>query len=74
MGTFGRRLTISRPSSSDAGPYVCEAALLDSSVKAAEARAFLFVTGENLSLPSTVFALQRPLLVGGLNSVSRPAL
>ncbi|XP_035260908.1 protein sidekick-1 isoform X3 [Anguilla anguilla] len=44
VGTFGRRLTVFKPGSDDAGPYVCEAALLDSSAKVAEARAFLFVT------------------------------
>ncbi|XP_036384090.1 protein sidekick-1 isoform X2 [Megalops cyprinoides] len=41
---FGRRLTIFNPTTADAGPYVCEAALLDSSVKVAESRAFLSVT------------------------------
>ncbi|KAL4658231.1 protein sidekick-1-like [Arapaima gigas] len=41
VGTFGRRLTIVNPTSADVGLYVCEATLLDSSVKSAEARAFL---------------------------------
>ncbi|KAJ8372867.1 hypothetical protein AAFF_G00276400 [Aldrovandia affinis] len=44
VGTFGRRLIIVNPTSADVGLYVCEASLLDSSVKAAEARAFLSIT------------------------------
>uniref|UniRef100_A0A672KD05 Sidekick cell adhesion molecule 1 n=1 Tax=Sinocyclocheilus grahami TaxID=75366 RepID=A0A672KD05_SINGR len=43
VGSFGRRLTIINPTSADVGMYVCEASLLDSSVKPAEARAFLFI-------------------------------
>uniref|UniRef100_A0A8C2DX41 Sidekick cell adhesion molecule 1a n=1 Tax=Cyprinus carpio TaxID=7962 RepID=A0A8C2DX41_CYPCA len=44
VGSFGRRLTIINPTSADVGMYVCEASLLDSNVKPAEARAFLFIT------------------------------
>ncbi|XP_036422629.1 protein sidekick-1 isoform X2 [Colossoma macropomum] len=43
VGSFGRRLTIINPTSADVGLYVCEASLLDSSVKPAEARAFLSI-------------------------------
>ncbi|GAA6109143.1 protein sidekick-1 isoform X5 [Tachysurus ichikawai] len=43
VGSFGRRLTIVNPTTADMGLYVCEASLLDSSVKSAEARAFLFI-------------------------------
>lgn len=46
VGSFSRRLTIINPTSADVGMYVCEASLLDSSVKLAEARAFLSITGE----------------------------
>ncbi|TRY87491.1 hypothetical protein DNTS_035314, partial [Danionella cerebrum] len=42
--SFGRRLTIINPTSADVGLYSCEASLLDSSVKPAEARAFLSIT------------------------------
>nr|XP_055046951.1 protein sidekick-1 isoform X1 [Misgurnus anguillicaudatus]XP_055046954.1 protein sidekick-1 isoform X1 [Misgurnus anguillicaudatus] len=44
VGSFGRRLTIINPTSTDVGMYVCEASLLDSNVKPAEARAFLSIT------------------------------
>ncbi|KAL4624411.1 protein sidekick-1-like [Arapaima gigas] len=44
VGTFGRRLTIANPTAADAGLYVCEAALLNSSAKAAESRAYLTIT------------------------------
>ncbi|XP_059414542.1 protein sidekick-1-like isoform X5 [Carassius carassius] len=44
VGSFCRRLTIINPTSADVGMYVCEASLLDSNVKPAEARAFLFIT------------------------------
>nr|XP_023670687.1 protein sidekick-1 isoform X1 [Paramormyrops kingsleyae]XP_023670688.1 protein sidekick-1 isoform X1 [Paramormyrops kingsleyae] len=43
VGTFGRRLTIASPSSADAGLYVCEATLLNSSMRVAESRAFLSI-------------------------------
>ncbi|XP_030646363.1 LOW QUALITY PROTEIN: protein sidekick-1 [Chanos chanos] len=43
VGSFGRRLTIVNPTSASVGLYVCEASLLDSSVKSAEARAFLSI-------------------------------
>uniref|UniRef100_A0AAR2JGG5 Sidekick cell adhesion molecule 1a n=1 Tax=Pygocentrus nattereri TaxID=42514 RepID=A0AAR2JGG5_PYGNA len=43
VGSFGRRLTIINPTSADVGLYVCEASLLDSSVKPSEARAFLSI-------------------------------
>nr|XP_015215986.1 PREDICTED: protein sidekick-1 isoform X1 [Lepisosteus oculatus]XP_015215987.1 PREDICTED: protein sidekick-1 isoform X1 [Lepisosteus oculatus] len=42
-GTFGRRLTIINPTSADVGLYVCEATLLDSSVKTVESKAFLSI-------------------------------
>lgn len=45
VGSFGRRLTIVNPTTADMGLYVCEASLLDSSVKPAEARAFLSIIG-----------------------------
>lgn len=48
VGSFGRRLTIVNPTTADMGLYVCEASLLDSSVKSAEARAFLFIIGITL--------------------------
>ncbi|RXN03323.1 sidekick-1 isoform X2 [Labeo rohita] len=44
VGSFSRRLTVINPTSADVGMYVCEASLLDSSVKPAEARAFLSIT------------------------------
>ncbi|ELR62536.1 Protein sidekick-1, partial [Bos mutus] len=40
---FGRRLTISNPTSSDTGVYVCEAALPGSAFEPARARAFLSI-------------------------------
>uniref|UniRef100_A0A8D0CKB7 Sidekick cell adhesion molecule 1 n=1 Tax=Scleropages formosus TaxID=113540 RepID=A0A8D0CKB7_SCLFO len=43
VGTFGRRLTIVNPTSADVGLYVCEATILDSSVRPSEARAFLSI-------------------------------
>ncbi|XP_048847436.1 protein sidekick-1-like [Brienomyrus brachyistius] len=43
VGSFGRRMTVINPTSVDAGLYMCEATLLDSSEKTAEARAFLSV-------------------------------
>lgn len=46
VGSFGRRLTVVNPTSVDVGMYVCEASLLDSSVKPAEAKAFLSITGK----------------------------
>lgn len=45
LGSFGRRLTIVNPTSADTGLYMCEASLLDSSVKTAEARAYLSIIG-----------------------------
>ncbi|XP_031422173.1 protein sidekick-1 isoform X2 [Clupea harengus] len=44
LGSFGRRLTIVNPTSTDVGLYVCEASLLDSSVRSAESRAYLSIT------------------------------
>ncbi|XP_058891430.1 protein sidekick-1-like isoform X2 [Acipenser ruthenus] len=44
VGMFGRRLAIINPTSADVGLYVCQAALLDSSVQPVEARAFLSIT------------------------------
>ncbi|XP_039630055.1 protein sidekick-1 isoform X2 [Polypterus senegalus] len=43
VGTFGRRLTISNPTSKDNGLYVCEASLLDSTAKTVEAKAFFSI-------------------------------
>ncbi|XP_041942102.1 protein sidekick-1 isoform X2 [Alosa sapidissima] len=43
VGSFGRRLTIVNPTSADVGLYVCESSLLDSSVRPAEARAYLSI-------------------------------
>uniref|UniRef100_A0A4W2DYC3 Uncharacterized protein n=1 Tax=Bos indicus x Bos taurus TaxID=30522 RepID=A0A4W2DYC3_BOBOX len=40
---FGRRLTISNPTSSDTGVYICEAALPGSAFEPARARAFLSI-------------------------------
>lgn len=47
VGSYSRRLTIINPTSADVGMYMCEASLLDSSVKPAEARAFLTITGKS---------------------------
>ncbi|MGH0129283.1 UNVERIFIED_CONTAM: hypothetical protein FKN15_038666 [Acipenser sinensis] len=44
VGMFGRRLAIINPTSADVGLYVCQAALLDSSVQPVEAKAFLSIT------------------------------
>lgn len=46
LHSFGRRLTISNPTSADTGLYVCEAALLGSAFEPARAKAFLFITGK----------------------------
>ncbi|XP_047635405.1 protein sidekick-1 isoform X1 [Phacochoerus africanus] len=43
LHSFGRRLTISTPTSSDTGPYVCEAALPGSAFEPARAQAFLSI-------------------------------
>lgn len=43
---FGRRLTISNPTSSDTGVYVCEAALPGSAFEPARAKAFLSIIGK----------------------------
>ncbi|KAL1005202.1 hypothetical protein UPYG_G00055910 [Umbra pygmaea] len=43
LGEFGRRLTLLSPSLSDGGVYVCEASLLNSTTRPAEARAYLTV-------------------------------
>lgn len=51
VGSFGRRLTIVNPTTADVGLYVCEASLLDSSVKPAEARAFLSIIGITFFFP-----------------------
>lgn len=42
----GRRLIIPTPSSSDTGLYVCEASLSNSTVRPAEAKAYLTVIGK----------------------------
>lgn len=46
VGSFGRRLTVVNPTSADVGLYVCEASLLDSSVRSAEAQAYLSIIGK----------------------------
>ncbi|KAG5278462.1 hypothetical protein AALO_G00099230 [Alosa alosa] len=43
VGAFGRRLTVSNPGQADAGLYVCEALLRNSTFKTAEARVYLTV-------------------------------
>ncbi|KAK7162105.1 hypothetical protein R3I94_004680 [Phoxinus phoxinus] len=43
VDSFGRRLVISNPTSADAGLYVCETALRNSSQKSTEAKAYLSV-------------------------------
>uniref|UniRef100_A0A2R8ME77 Sidekick cell adhesion molecule 1 n=1 Tax=Callithrix jacchus TaxID=9483 RepID=A0A2R8ME77_CALJA len=43
LHNFGRRLTISNPTSADTGLYVCEAALRGSAFEPARAKAFLFI-------------------------------
>ncbi|KAK6301232.1 hypothetical protein J4Q44_G00293300 [Coregonus suidteri] len=43
VGVFGRRLTLSSPSLSDGGVYVCEASILNSTTRPTEARAHLSV-------------------------------
>ncbi|KAG1927730.1 protein sidekick-2, partial [Pimephales promelas] len=43
VDSFGRRLVISNPTSADAGLYVCETALRNSSQKGTEAKAYLSV-------------------------------
>lgn len=43
--SFGRRLTISNPTSADTGAYVCEATLTGSAFEPATARAFLSIIG-----------------------------
>ncbi|XP_061065877.1 protein sidekick-1-like [Eubalaena glacialis] len=43
LHSFGRRLTISTPTSSDIGEYVCEAALPGSAFEPARAKAFLSI-------------------------------
>ncbi|XP_067259435.1 protein sidekick-1 [Chanodichthys erythropterus] len=43
VDSFGRRLAITNPTSADAGLYVCEAALRNSSQKSTEAKAYLSV-------------------------------
>ncbi|PNJ23374.1 SDK1 isoform 4, partial [Pongo abelii] len=48
LHSFGRRLTISNPTSADTGPYVCEAALRGSAFEPARAKAFLFIIGPTL--------------------------
>ena len=45
LRSFGRRLTISNPTSPDSGEYVCEAALARSTSTPARARAFLSIIG-----------------------------
>ncbi|ELK28983.1 Protein sidekick-1 [Myotis davidii] len=44
LRSFGRRLTISTPTSADTGEYVCEAALAGSTAEPARAKAFLSIT------------------------------
>ncbi|KAM7142872.1 protein sidekick-1 [Molossus nigricans] len=44
LRSFGRRLTISSPTTSDTGEYVCEAALAGSASEPARAKAFVSIT------------------------------
>ncbi|XP_070270398.1 LOW QUALITY PROTEIN: protein sidekick-1 [Myotis yumanensis] len=44
LRSFGRRLTISTPTSADTGEYLCEAALAGSTAEPAHAKAFLSIT------------------------------
>ncbi|XP_035870614.1 protein sidekick-1 isoform X1 [Phyllostomus discolor] len=44
LRSFGRRLTVSSPTSRDSGEYVCQAALAGSASAPARARAFLSIT------------------------------
>ncbi|KAM8798404.1 protein sidekick-1 [Eudromia elegans] len=43
ISNFGRRLTVTHPTSADAGQYVCEAKLRDSTEEPARAKAFLSI-------------------------------
>lgn len=45
LHSFGRRLTISNPTSADTGLYVCEATLRGSTFEPARAKAFLSIIG-----------------------------
>lgn len=45
LHSYGRRLTISNPTSADTGLYVCEATLRGSAFEPARARAFLSIIG-----------------------------
>lgn len=47
ISSFGRRLTITNPTSADVGMYICEAKLRDSTEEPARAKAFLSVMGKS---------------------------
>lgn len=51
LHSFGRRLTISTPTSADTGLYVCEATLRGSAFQPARAQAFLSVVGQPPATP-----------------------
>lgn len=47
ISSFGRRLTITNPTSADVGMYFCEAKLRDSTEEPARAKAFLSLMGNS---------------------------
>ena len=47
ISSFGRRLTITNPTSADVGMYFCEAKLRDSTEEPARANAFLSIIGNS---------------------------
>lgn len=57
VDSFGRRLVISNPTSADAGLYVCEAALRNSSQKSTEAKAYLSVLGKTIGVSLMLHAV-----------------
>lgn len=56
VDSFGRRLAITNPTSADAGLYVCEAALRNSSQKSTEAKAYLSVLGKTIGVSLVLHA------------------
>lgn len=52
ISSFGRRLTITNPTSADVGMYFCEAKLRESTEEPARAKAFLSILGNS---PGNVF-------------------
>lgn len=47
ISSFGRRLTITNPTSADVGIYFCEAKLRESTEEPARAKAFLSILGNS---------------------------